>query len=140
MLSSPAHKPLPTLTDLTRPFWTAAHDGRFLLQRCGHCGTFNFHPKPWCVECGHRGLVWTEAQPTGTVYARTISRSVAMNLPGWTPELPVLMCLVDLDDGPRVYAQVVNCTPERLHIGLRVTVDCTPISDEAGIPRFKPLA
>lgn len=134
-----ADKPLPTLTDLTRPFWQAAHQGRLLLQKCARCATFNFHPKPWCVQCGCRDLVWTAAQPTGTVYAHTISRSVAMNFAGWQAELPVLMCLIDLDDGARMYAQVTDCSPEQLHIGMRVQVHFTPISGEAGIPKFRPL-
>jgi hypothetical protein len=30
----PLHKPLPELTDLTRPFWTAAKQRRFVLQKC----------------------------------------------------------------------------------------------------------
>ena len=65
-------KPLPTITDQTRPFWTGAKQGRFLLQKCSDCGTFNFYPKPWCIECGSRALEWTDAQPHGTVYSYTI--------------------------------------------------------------------
>jgi uncharacterized protein len=139
MAESAQGKPLPTITDLTRPFWTAAKEGRLVLQKCQRCSTFNFHPKPWCIECGSRDLRWTDAQPTGTVYATTISRSVAMNFPGWQAELPVLMCLVDLDDGPRLYAQVKQCRPEDLRIGMRVQAFFEPISDEAGIPKFRPL-
>ena len=99
---SAENKPLPVITDQTRPFWTAAKEGRLVLQKCGKCGTFQFQPKPWCIECGSRDLAWSPAKPTGTVYTFTISRSVAMNFPGWEPELPVLMCLIDLDDGARV--------------------------------------
>lgn len=132
-------KPLPSITDLTQPFWTAAKNGRLVLQKCQRCATFNFHPKPWCIECGCRELVWTDAQPTGTVYSTTISRSVAMNFPGWQAELPVLMCLVDLDDGPRLYAQVKHCKPEDLRIGLRVQAFFEDISADAGIPKFRPL-
>jgi hypothetical protein len=40
----PLHKPLPELTDLTRPFWTAAKQRRFVLQKCARCATFNFYP------------------------------------------------------------------------------------------------
>lgn len=134
-----ADKPLPVITELTRPFWTAAKQGRLVLQKCQKCGVFNFHPKAWCVDCGSRDLVWTDAQPTGTVYSHTISRSVAMNYPGWQAELPVLMCLIDLDDGARMYAQVTHCAPEALHIGMRVQVHFEAISDEAGIPKFRPL-
>ena len=131
-------KPLPTLDDLTRPFWTAAKAGRFVLQKCGSCGTFNFHPKPWCMDCGSRELAWTDAKPQGTIYSYTISRHVAMNYRGWEGELPVIMCLVDTDDGARMYAQVTHCTPEQIAIGMRVEVYCEDISEAAGIPKFRP--
>jgi len=133
-----ANKPLPVITDLTRPFWTAAKNRKLVLQKCQHCGTFNFHPKPWCIECGSRELVWTDAKPMGTVYSFTISRTVAMNYPGWEKDLPVLLCLIDLDDGARMYAQVTDCSPAEIRIGMRVKVHFEDISDEAGIPKFRP--
>lgn len=132
-------KPLPQITDLTRPFWTAAKNGRLVLQKCGKCSTFNFFPKPWCIECGSRDLNWTDAKPFGTIYSFTISRSVAMNFPGWEAELPVLMSLIDLDDGVRLYGQVTGCAPEELKIGMRVEAYFEDISDEAGIPKFRPI-
>lgn len=131
-------KPLPAITDLTRPFWTAAKHGKLVLQKCGQCATFNFHPKPWCIECGSRQLVWTDAKPHGAVYSFTISRGVAMNFPGWERDLPILLCLVDLDDGARMYAQVTDCEPEDLKIGMRVDAYFEAISDEAGILKFRP--
>lgn len=132
-------KPLPTITDLTRPFWTAAKEGRLVLQKCARCATFNFHPKPWCIECGGRTLEWTEARPHGTVYSHTVSRTLAMNYSGWRDELPLILCLVDLDDGARMYAQLTDCHPDDVHVGLRVQVHFEAISPEAGIPKFKPL-
>jgi uncharacterized OB-fold protein len=96
-------KPLPTITDLTRPFWTAAKEGRLVLQKCQRCGVFNFHPT--AVRNFERAGV---------------SRSVAMNFQGWQAELPVLMCLIDLDDGARMYGQLTHCAPEALRIGMRV--------------------
>lgn len=138
-MSDIVNKPLPVITDLTRPFWTAAKNGKLVLQKCQRCGTFNFHPKPWCIECGSRELVWTDAKPMGTVYSFTISRTVAMNYPGWEKDLPVLLCLIDLDDGARMYAQVTDCSPEEIRIGMRVKVHFEDISDEAGIPKFRPV-
>lgn len=135
---SAENKPLPVITDLTRPFWTSAKQGRLVLQKCGQCGTFQFQPKPWCIACGSRDLAWTPAKPTGTVYTFTISRSVAMNFPGWEAELPLLLCLIDLDDGARLYGQVTDCAPDKIHIGMRVEVHFKDISEEAGIPKFRP--
>lgn len=131
-------KPLPVITDLTRSFWTGAKNGKLMLQKCRRCATFNFHPKPWCIECGSRELAWTEAKPFGTVYSYTVSRSVAMNFAGWQAELPVLMCLIDLDDGARMYGQVTHCQADELRIGMRVEAYFEAISDEAGIPKFRP--
>ncbi len=139
MTSKISGKPLPQLTDLTRPFWTAAKHKKLVLQKCSKCSTFNFFPKPWCVECGSRDLPWTEAKPFGTVYSFTISSSVAMNYPAWEAELPILMCLIDLDDGARMYGQVTGCSPEQLYIGMRVEAYFEDISDEAGIPKFRPV-
>lgn len=138
MTNANSNKPLPQITDLTRPFWTAAKQGKLVLQKCGKCSTFNFFPKPWCIECGSRDLTWTDAKTGGTVYSFTISRSVAMNFPGWEAELPVLMCLIDLDDGVRLYGQVKGCKPEDMKIGMRVETFFEDISDEAGIPKFCP--
>lgn len=131
-------KPLPEINDLTRPFWSAAKEGRLMMQKCGACQTVNFHPKPWCIECGSRDLKWTEMKPEGTIYSFTISRTVAMNFPGWADELPLLFCLIDLDEGARMYAQVTYCTPDAIHIGMRVKAYFKVISDEAGIPIFRP--
>ena len=139
MAETTTGKPLPTITDLTRPFWTAARHGKLVLQKCQRCGTCNFPPKPWCIECGSRELVWTDAKPFGTVYSHTVSRSVAMNYPGWQAELPVLMCLIDLDDGARLYGQLTHCKPNDLRIGMRVQAYFEAISEEAGIPKFRPL-
>ena len=133
-----SRKPLPVITDMTRPFWTAAKDGRLVMQKCASCGTVNFHPKPWCIECGSRDLAWIDIKPEGTVYSFTISHTVAMNSPEWQDELPVLFCLVDLDEGARMYAQVTDCDPGDIHIGMRVKAYFNPISEEAGIPIFQP--
>lgn len=131
-------KPLPVITDLTRPFWAAAKNGKLVLQKCQRCATFNFHPKPWCIECGSRELVWTDAKPFGTVYSHTVSYTVAMNSPAWEAELPLVMCLIDLDDGARMYGQVTDCAPADIRIGMRVEVHFEDISPEAAIPKFRP--
>ena len=131
-------KPQPAITDLTRPFWEAAREGLLVMQKCSRCGTINFHPKPWCIECGCRDLPWTSAGPLGTVYSFTVSRSVAMNSPVWQAELPVILCLVDVDQGARMYAQVTHCTPEEIYIGMRVTVHFDPADSELSVPLFRP--
>ncbi len=132
-------KPQPDVTDLTRPFWAAAREGRLVMQRCLQCGTSTFHPKPWCIECGSRGLEWADTTAMGTVYSHTVSYSVAMNSPAWQHELPVILCLVDIDEGARMYAQVTHCTPQRIHVGMRVQAYFEAGEDGFVVPRFRPV-
>ncbi len=131
-------KPVPTITDLTRPFWTAASEGRFVLQKCERCGACNLLPRPWCIDCGSRALHWVDASPYGTVYAHTVSRTVGMNYSGWAKELPLVMCLIDLDDGARMYAQLTDCPAERVHIGMRVRVHFVELDERTKVPAFRP--
>jgi uncharacterized protein len=139
MGNTPEGKPLPELTDLTRPFWSAARKRRLMMQKCGRCGTLDFLPKPWCIECGHLGLEWIEVKPQGSVYSHTVAYTVMMNYPGWKSDLPLVMCLIELDDGPRMYGQLTGCAPESVRIGMRVEAYFEDLGEEAGIPKFRPL-
>ncbi len=46
MAQTPKGKPLPQITDQTRPFWSAAKRRKLVMQKCSGCGTLNFYPKP----------------------------------------------------------------------------------------------
>jgi uncharacterized OB-fold protein len=138
MAHAPQGKPLPEITDLTRPFWAAAKSGKLVMQKCARCETLNFFPKPWCIECGHRGLEWVEVKPQGTVYSHTTATAVMMNYPAWESDLPLVMCIIDLDDGPRMYGQVTGCAPEKVHVGMRVQAYFEDISEDAAVPKFRP--
>ena len=138
MTQTPKGKPLPQITDQTRPFWSGAKQGKLMMQKCGGCGTLNFLPKPWCVECGNRDLKWVETKPYGTVYSYTVAYAVMMNYPDWKEDLPVINCIIDLDEGARMYGQITDCAPDKVHIGMRVKAHFVDISDEAAIPKFRP--
>lgn len=139
MAQTPQGKPLPQITDQTRPFWSAAKQRKLVMQKCNRCGTLNFYPKPWCVECGNRGLEWVEVKPYGTVYSLTTAYAVMMNYPDWKEDLPVIMCIIDLDDGARMYGQLTDCAPDQARIGMRVQAHFVDISEEAAIPKFRPV-
>jgi len=139
MAETPKGKPLPEITDQTRPFWSAAKARRLVMQKCGRCAALNFFPKPWCIECGSRALEWTEVRPQGTVYSHTTATAVMMNYPAWKDELPIVICVIDLDDGPRMYGQLTGCPADKLCVGLRVEAYFEDIGDEAAIPKFRPL-
>lgn len=133
------HKPFPEITAQTQPFWQAAKQGELLVQSCEQCGTKEFFPRPWCVECGGRKLRWVKASGKGTVYAHSTASVVMMNYPGWKDDLPMTLAIVELDEGTRLYARIVNAEPDEVSIDMTVEVDFESIGDDIMVPVFKPV-
>ena len=75
--------------------------------------------------------------PRGTIYSYTVSYTVMMNLPGWSKDLPVVVGIIDLDDGGRLYAQITDCDADEVAIGSVVIAHFEPIADGISIPKFK---
>lgn len=111
-------KPGPVTTVLTERYWEAASQGRLLLQRCGQCRRHQHYPAAICRRCWSEDLSWVAAQGTGTVWTFTV-----VGIPGhaaWRDETPYVLALVELDEGPRLMTNVVDCPVDSVHVGQRV--------------------
>ena len=96
----------------TSAFWEAAADGRLLVQRCTTCGHHQLYPRPFCMACDSTDLTWVETPGLGTVYSCvTVHLPVRDDMPP-----PYTVGLVEIDEGPRLLAQV----PAVATIGVRV--------------------
>ncbi len=60
-------KPLPRVSLFTRPYWDAAREEKFLLQRCRRCRRTIYYPRPWCSHCWSTSLDWISASGRGEV-------------------------------------------------------------------------
>jgi hypothetical protein len=130
-------RPLPDVTPETAPFWEGAADGRFLLCECADCGLVYYYPRQVCPDCLSGDVEWREAEGTGELYSFT----VAEQMRGWPEEtLPLVYAYVELDEGPRVITNVVDCDPETLDVGQRVEVEFVPTEEESvAVPVFTPV-
>lgn len=129
---------LPTPDSETQPFWDALREGTFLLRHCETCGRDHYYPRPFCPSCWSDDLTWRPAAGTGTVYTFSVVHS--NDLPPFKERLPYVAAIVELDEGPRVMTNIEGVAPEAVEIGMRVTVEYRPISDEITIPVFRPAA
>lgn len=89
----------------------ALRDGRFLIQRSGDSGAFNFPPR--VARAGHGDLSLVEAGGGGTVYAVTTIRVKP-------PAEPYNVVIIELDEGPRLMSSVLVAKGTDVAIGLRV--------------------
>lgn len=130
-------KSLPEVTPLSKSFWDATKRHELVLQRCKECGTHQWYPKPWCIDCGSRDLPWTKVSGRGKVYSFTTIRQVVQNSTGFEAELPFVLAVIELDEGPRMVTQLVGVKPEDAAIGMSVTVTFEDATPEVSIPKFK---
>ncbi len=131
-------KPLPEITSLTKPFWEAAKKGELHLQRCMLCGHYQWYPRPSCQKCGSMKLEWVKASGLGRVYSFTVIRRVVGNSPDFANDIPFVVAEVDLDEGVRVYSNIVDVKPEDVQIGMRVRVTFEEASPEIHLFKFRP--
>jgi uncharacterized OB-fold protein len=127
---------LPTPDDDTRGYWEAAAEGRFLLARCTSCGRAHHYPRPFCPFCWSRDIAPEQASGRATLY--TYSTVFMNDLAPFAERLPYVAAVVELEEGPRVMTNIVDCQPEELRIGMSLRVAFTPLTDELAAPVFRP--
>ena len=66
-----------------------------------------------------------------TIIRRAVSKAYAA-------EVPYVIALIELDEGPTMMSNVVEIEPESVAIGLPVEVMFEDWSDEITIPKFRP--
>jgi len=52
--------------------------------------------------------------------------------------VPYVVALIDLEEGGRMMANVLECPPDAVHIGLAVEVVFEEIGDGFVLPQFRP--
>lgn len=130
-------RPVPKTTPETEAYWRGATEGELRLKRCTDCGVVFHYPRALCPDCTSEDTEWTVAGGTGELY----SFSIQDRRGDWPDEaLPMVLAYVELDEGPRVMTNVVDCDPDALAVGDRVEVRFVPTEDDAvAVPVFTPV-
>ena len=130
-------KPLPRITPENRPFWEAARRHQLTLQRCADCRQFRYPPAPVCPDCLSEHAAWTPVSGRGTVSTYVI---VHKNyFPSFRDDLPYHVVQVQLDEGPRLTASLVEVPNAEIRIGMPVEVVFDDVTPEVSLPRFRRL-
>lgn len=128
-------KPLPRITPDNRPFWDAARRHQLALQRCADCARFRYPPAPVCAECLSDRAEWTAVSGRGTVSTFVVFHQ--RFFPSFAPDIPYNVVQVELDEGPRLTANLVDVPNAEIGIGMRVQVVFDDVTPEVSLPRFR---
>jgi uncharacterized protein len=121
------------------PFWQAVDRHKFVLQRCADCDIFFQPPRPMCPNCRSMdALEWVPSSGHGKVYSYVTFTSDRMAYPAM--KIPYSVVLVELEEGVRLTANIVDVEPEDVYIGMPVEVTFNNPTDDLTLYQFKSRA
>lgn len=124
---------VPTRDGESREYWEGIDRGELLFKRCRGCGSAHWYPRAHCPRCHADATEWERASGHGYLYTFTTVRQNTS--PAFADWVPYSIGLVDLDEGPRVFAHIDGAKGD-MRIGADVMARFRPIADGAVLPIF----
>lgn len=134
-MTSDYSKPLPQVSEETRPFWESAKAHALKLQRCTNCGHFRYPAATFCPSCLSDGAEWTPVSGRGTVYSFVIMHQVYH--PAFKNDVPYNVSAIEFEEGPRMFSNVVECSNDAIRVGMPVQLVYEDVTDEITLPKFR---
>ena len=127
-------RPRPALTQDNRFFFEGAKEHKLLIQRCSNCGVLRHPPRPACANC--QSFEWEPitASGRGTIYSFVVNHYP--QVPAF--DYPLVVALVELEEGTRLVANVADITPDSVAIGMPVIATFEAFDDDLTLPVFRP--
>jgi 3-oxo-4,17-pregnadiene-20-carboxyl-CoA hydratase alpha subunit len=129
-------RPRPGITHDNGFFFEGAKAHRLLIQRCTKCQALRHPPQPRCDKCGSYEWDALESSGRGVVYSFVVN--YYPQVPAF--EYPLPIGLIELEEGTRLVAQIVDCPIGEITVGMPVEVTWIDADDELTVPAFRPAA
>jgi uncharacterized protein len=129
-------------TPETEEFWLLGDRDILGAPYCPRCAGYFFYPRPFCPRCWSARIEWRELSGRGRLASYVV---VERPQPGVDIKLPFIVALVELDEGIRLMANIVQLpaelasSPGQLSLDLPLEV----VFDHGGNrarPQFRPLS
>ena len=126
-------KPLPPDDPANRPFWEGAKRGVLMLQRCLDCNRHRFPAARYCTHCRVERSEWVATSGAGVVESYcTFHRAY---WPAFAPDVPYDVVQVKLDEGVRLFSNLVG---GKVRTGMRVRARFDPVTPAVTLVKFVP--
>ena len=129
-------KPLPRPSPESTPYWNTAKSHRLEVQRCNACGQHWFPPSASCPHCLAADFAWTPVSGKGKVYSFVVFHRVYH--PAYEGEVPYVVALVELDEGPRMLTNIVGVPVDQVRCEMPVKAVFDDVADGVAVPKFTP--
>ena len=126
-------RPSPDPDHVSKPFFDSLSGGVLSVQKCAWCGAFQLG-ELICNHCYSTALEWVPASGRGTVHSYAV-----VHLP-YHPafKVPYAVVSVELDEGPRLFANMAQCELRDLKVGMAVVMQPSKLASGVTVPLFLP--
>lgn len=131
-----AERPLPIIDLDSEPFWDAVRNHTLVLQRCANCKTYRHPPMPMCPNCNSFDQEWVESAGRGKVHSWIVVRVPSHPFFG---QVPYNVVLVEMEEGPRLFSNLLGVEPEDIYENMPVQVDFVDVEDDFTLFQFRPV-
>jgi len=130
-----SEKLAPEINDTNRLYWEGTAVGELRLRHCKACGAkFRFN-HGWCPQCGSDDMGHIVSSGRGVVTNFSVIHVPPYE--AYAAEVPYALALVDLAEGVRMMANIVECDPATVSVGMSVELTFEDRGD-VKLPQFKP--
>lgn len=130
-------KPLPGVSDETKPFWDYIKQHELRMQKCSNCQKLFYPPSSMCPHCQSLESEWVKLSGKGKVYSFIIVRR-ATN-PAFASEVPYTVAIIETDEGPRYTSNLIGIDPDKVTVGLPVEAAFQDVTPEFTLLQFQPV-
>ena len=114
-------------------------------NKCESCKKIYFPPRESCPVCRRKSMgKMKEIKLSG--YGKVVTYTIIHTATEFFEnQVPYPLAIIQLDEGPRLTAQIVDCPPEKVKIGMKVQSTFRKIQQDGKIGaiyygyKFKPL-
>jgi len=102
-------------------------------NKCGSCGRVFFPPREACPDCRRKSMGQMQElklSGKGEVFTYTI---IHVGPDDFEEQVPYPIAIIQLDEGPRITAQIVDCPVEDVHIGMKVESVFRKIQEDGSV-------
>lgn len=130
-------KPLPVPDADSKVFWDGCKAHQLKFQRCLECGQIRWPPGIICPQCYSQETEWIRSNGKGKIFTYAIYHQAFH--PAFKGDLPYVVAVVEMEEGPLMLTNIVGCSKELLHCEMPVEVVWEDVTEELSLPKFTPV-
>jgi uncharacterized OB-fold protein len=101
-------------------FFKSLKEKKLMAAKCRRCGTVHLPPRPVCLNCYSKELIWIQLRPRGKLVTYTV---IHIAPEPFQNIAPYAYGIIELEDGLRLPGIIKNIEHEKLDVGIKLEVD-----------------